>query len=518
MVLLTLSKKLSRWLGPNILRYSIPLRYKLGKGVIRDSLITDSYLLMPFAQSLIRIELRDSLKDIQDKTGESNDETDTTAHEQSAVPHSTTQSASKKYATTAAATSRKTKTGNKKEDIVHEYYKQLSEQRVKLLEHILRRSLVPNEKWSDVRNWQFHSRLIKWIRTEYLLAHHGPYLQAALYNYPYLANHPQLQGIVKQGNMFTRLKLWTTRSDDASVLSNLPTTERLANALDYTNHVKLTKSRRKQQSSMREIAKSLGGQVHIVFGGGLAYADIQSEADTSSVPLEHLLELVGAQVCQSTLLNVVCEEADAYQLWTRDYIEHLGDYLLKQAGLSGRPTTILDVGAGDGLLAAALREYFVSLQSTDSSLSVPTVIATDNGSWKIPADKAPVLPLDVDTTLAMYANKPEQESVIVLCSWMPMQEDWTAAFRQYKVDEYILIGEADDGQCGDNWATWGNPAYHEDADEHDGSNSEITTLAPYEVDAYERREMAELLPYQLSRYDSHVSKVGTTVSFRRSKR
>ena len=47
---------------------------------------------------------------------------------------------------------------------------------------------------------------------------------------------------------------------------------------------------------------------------------------------------------------------------------------------------------------------------------------------------------------------------IVLVGWMPMDEDWSADIRSCpSVREYILIGEADDGCCGHNWWTWGNP-------------------------------------------------------------
>ncbi len=33
------------------------------------------------------------------------------------------------------------------------------------------------------------------------------------------------------------------------------------------------------------------------------------------------------------------------------------------------------------------------------------------------------------------------------------------------VEEYILIGEADDGSCGHNWRTWGNPNFRDDDDD-----------------------------------------------------
>lgn len=41
---------------------------------------------------------------------------------------------------------------------------------------------------------------------------------------------------------------------------------------------------------------------------------------------------------------------------------------------------------------------------------------------------------------------------LVICSWMPMGVDWSRAFRNCDdVDEYVLLGEADDGSCGHLW-------------------------------------------------------------------
>lgn len=46
--------------------------------------------------------------------------------------------------------------------------------------------------------------------------------------------------------------------------------------------------------------------------------------------------------------------------------------------------------------------------------------------------------LEYDQALARYPT-----AAIVLCSWMPMGEDWTARIRaQATVQEYLLIGES----------------------------------------------------------------------------
>ena len=40
---------------------------------------------------------------------------------------------------------------------------------------------------------------------------------------------------------------------------------------------------------------------------------------------------------------------------------------------------------------------------------------------------------------------------MVLCAWMPMGRDLSRAFRQCEsVQEYVLLGEADDGACSEN--------------------------------------------------------------------
>ena len=45
---------------------------------------------------------------------------------------------------------------------------------------------------------------------------------------------------------------------------------------------------------------------------------------------------------------------------------------------------------------------------------------------------------------------------VALVCWQPMGVDWTAAIRaSASFQEYVLVGEVDDGICGDPSATWG---------------------------------------------------------------
>jgi len=95
----------------------------------------------------------------------------------------------------------------------------------------------------------------------------------------------------------------------------------------------------------------------------------------------------------------------------------------------------------------------------------------------------------------------------------------------------LISSECDDGQCGDNWETWGNPtSFLEDLDEDsatlssadvdDSSSTKQTEevkvpYVPYTVDGYARKDLDELTPFQFSRFDCRSSKAGKTVSFRK---
>ena len=105
------------------------------------------------------------------------------------------------------------------------------------------------------------------------------------------------------------------------------------------------------------------------------------------------------------------------------------------------------------------------------------------------------------------------------------------------VREYVLVGESDDGCCGHNWLTWGNPAFRPGGAALSGDArrtlraansagapgapgedhlSEGTAMAPYAEDGWERHNIRDVSRLQLSRFDSEDF-VGNscTVSFRR---
>jgi hypothetical protein len=550
MVFLNLTKSLNQWLGPFLLRNGLRARYVLGGGVLRDSPRVDALLGIPLAQKLISLEVNDEcqqalLKGRVEPTWRDYIFGGTEASE------------------TAKATTRTQPTD--------------AELRVQVLEKYLRPALVKNEQWSNVRTWQFHNRFLQWARTEFLLAKHGPDLRGALDAFPAARQSPQLTGGLQRriGGRLTLMlagqlpfdKAETNTANSTATVKNandtnskLPTSATLSKAFQLHDW-----SRRKDHGAtgkkMRRIAvEQLAGQVIELRGKSLRFVDAPPDQDVSKLTLEEILEAAGGHVMNCGPFNALCEEAGVYQLWTRDYIEHLGKYLVKRTAAFSGETIVLDVGAGDGLLAQSLRNYFEngsqpsksrksgprgarpvqSSQPPRRPSKIPSVVAADDGSWSI-SQKANVEKLGVEEAIARYANDSKRQ-VIVLCSWMPMGDDWTSMFRRGGVDEYILIGECDDGQCGDNWETWGNHDFLSDVTEKDlnsaistdcdtnadknsdsqtsdeeagNDQSPLATPRSYEAEGYERHDLDNLLPYQFSRFDCAVSKFGKTVSFQR---
>uniref|UniRef100_A0A7S1ZTS6 Methyltransferase domain-containing protein n=1 Tax=Ditylum brightwellii TaxID=49249 RepID=A0A7S1ZTS6_9STRA len=274
----------------------------------------------------------------------------------------------------------------------------------------------------------------------------------------------------------------------------------------------------------------------------------------------------------SGLFNVYCDERGIYELWNVEYMQELALYLMNRIQELTRGSDdeviIMDVGAGDGALMYHLEQYIqMELEHSDqeyhfkqkaqknsafnstkkkkhaatttkrkTNIQMPKMIATDNGSWNIQQLFGKVEMLDVVSSIAKYTTSDctahdskqtnKKKHMIVLCSWMPMGEDWTHLFRQSQqqlqdnqskdttciIQEYILIGESDDGSCGHNWLTWGNPNFLDD-DDDDMETQATATL--YEKDGYQRIDLEKLSSLQFSRYDSSVSSCSKTVSFQR---
>lgn len=136
--------------------------------------------------------------------------------------------------------------------------------------------------------------------------------------------------------------------------------------------------------------------------------------------------------------NRLCEDEEQpiFQFLNKEFVDALAQYLKERKRILKSRKEIFEVGAGNGLLSEELRKRKIN------------IVATDGGSAKI----KPIAPVQIlDYREAIRRFRPN----IVLCSWMPFQEDWTPMFRRFKfVQEYILIGEAHHSGCSGTDKTW----------------------------------------------------------------
>jgi len=277
--------------------------------------------------------------------------------------------------------------------------------------------------------------------------------------------------------------------------------------------------------------------------------------------LEELLECVGCCVQGVNEFNLYCERNFIYEFFTRDYLRALRAHLDSTCDeihqKSGKTEfTILEVGAGSGQLSYILQQMLHDARATKKPWTVK-VVCTDTGMWasKHRAQSSKGLLNGSKNTLKIVERVAYKEALekyqpdVVLCSWMPMGADWTEAMRATPtVEEYVLIGEKNDGCCGHPWKTWGvhidetnDPMFAKNkADAKATATSSldlfhwlskvsedpnaITTpaaqvkeeVAPYERDGFTRRDLA-FSDLQLSRYDRKSFAANShTVSFRRT--
>ena len=193
-----------------------------------------------------------------------------------------------------------------------------------------------------------------------------------------------------------------------------------------------------------------------------------------------------------------------YEIWTAEYIHAFGQYLAHRMDELGataeKPAIILEVGAGNGRLSHFLQEELDQIAPGKAK-----VIASDSGKWNIQAD-FPVI--NVPLTEALSEYQPQ----IVLVSWMPYGSDFTADIRATNsVVEYILIGEADGGNSGDDWLTWGIRSPFDD------DQNQEPIIPPYELDGYIKVNLEDLKKFQLSRTNvTEGRNLTETVSFRKT--
>jgi hypothetical protein len=199
------------------------------------------------------------------------------------------------------------------------------------------------------------------------------------------------------------------------------------------------------------------------------------------------------------------KENPVFEFLNEEYLNAFADYFvgkIQEHGASEKkPLVILEIGAGNGRLS-----NFLQQKLEEKAPGQTKVVATDSGTWALNND-FPVEQLKHDEAMEKY--KPG----IVVFSWMPFEEDSSKGIRKVdSVQEYILIGEANGGCCGDGWETWGQ-SWSRDEDDKDDEE-----IPPYEVDGFDKEFLSDLSGLQICRTDDpgrycHSS----TVSFKREK-
>lgn len=226
-----------------------------------------------------------------------------------------------------------------------------------------------------------------------------------------------------------------------------------------------------------------------------SYYDVISMFDSGAIS-----SLDWRQLCYN-------KESPIFELFTMEFVNLLAEYLSQRVeayyAMQKQQVLILEIGAGDGRLTHFLRLRLYTL--------IPgkvQIVATDSGLWKSIRPVFPVESLDYRKALKIY------QPGIVLCSWMMYQRDWTAAIRAIpSVNEYVLIGEMDEGCCGHPYRTWGLSSFR-DREISDKKDGNFTPL--YEMNGFQRYNLDEISRYQICRSDWPDSRFHSkTVSFLR---
>ena len=540
MLFATATKKLNRLIAPSLLKHGLTLRFVLAGGTIRDNPYLDYALLLPLAQTLLSIEIQDIAKEQQLKEHE----------KKTKVPSAVDKFVDKMWNRyiepnfTAAAAA---------DDDGEEENNRPDNPRLDAFQEFLLPALNPTREWSDIERYRFNSRFIKWLRSEYLICKYGSDIRLALSQHTQLRVTPLLQKnafkeTIRQGMMPITMPIAGRRNKVDNTASTegfapLPNGLTLNKAFQMGDWNKEKLSHR-EYDHMTEIAKKLGGYMEAIPGSNVQIANVPIEASTEKLNFEEMLEVSGCHVSSCNAFNALCEEGGIYEFWTEEYVSGLADYLSSRCENFHGETVIVDLGAGDGCLSHFLQKYMKDFRSgtkkrrnegpnlkhmrgknkragSKNKISLPMMVATDDGSWKIDP-KAEVEKLNVTEALKKYNAFDESgkrnHQLITICSWMPMGVDWTKEMRDSGVDEYILIGECDDGNCGENWLTFGNPEFKDDIylDETESQAIKPSVIAPYKMDGFTRTDLDDLSVLQYSRFDSCLSGSSKTISFRRS--
>ncbi|KAL7468240.1 hypothetical protein ACHAXS_008466 [Conticribra weissflogii] len=581
-----LTKRVNKAAAPNLLRWSLRIHESLSSSsTLRLPLLPSpsSLSMLPLAQRIVSIEAQDDyrqlslpadskLKDADSLTGQISNAWDNFVErswdlffedrhqrmDKEQLSKEVELEAERRWeARQSRRRQRRRENKNSdaaiEEDVLTKELSDLATRRVQILERYLRPALLPNESFEDFHRPLFlcHSKphnnfvnFIKWMRAEYLIAKYGILVQRAVKKFPELRD--DAAGLNSEG-VVAGVQNADGNEMEVPLEKILPTVDTVIEAFGLHDW------NRTKAVDVSWIDDGVEG----------SRSWIDNRGSSQSVKLEDIIHnKLRGQIANSGPLNAYFEmrrREDSYELWTREYIFGLASYLLKRIEESDNQSTnpkktiILDVGAGDGRLTYFLRRAMTEImKSRNSSLKgtkgaathsaihkLPAIIAIDDGSWKAPIYNNKHIQVEQKTviealnTYGPNRNKKqpkngivEETRLIVLCSWMPPGQDWTADFRKSLFDsgkdeneeglaeEYILIGESDNGTCGHNWYTWGNLDFYPNAVEN---GSDEAPVPPYLKDGYSRVELEEQSFFQFSRFDCKRSSESKTWSFRRGK-
>jgi hypothetical protein len=414
---------------------------------------------------------------------------------------------------------------------------------------------VPNERVSDIFGWHKNTHFVAWLRQAYLnkvFTNTNEYQACSALDMMTLPTHKEALDVFGIGH-------WIGHDFE------LPT-------LDAAN----------------------GRREELLVGCDM-------NTSTADWTLEDVIEAGGGSVAGRGVFNAYCEQSGTYDFLTQEYITELALHIQEVGAAIQRkrqkessldqgdtPLLVLEVGAGNGILTHHLGKELQKLEQEGSSDSQPVpspsstsssnkkathkkaikrkraaarqkksamlntevgsgqtrmmVVATDHSLVPVPSPSSssamPALPAveEVDYKKAIAKYQPD----IVLCAWMPMGVDWTSSFRECdRVQAYTLVGEADDGNCGHNWLTWGNPDFAPEDVKRVGSKNKqqqqhqkmlhsrksIAAQAPHlgagsagsaASSSFKRMNVDTAAKYQLQRYDSEQTRFNSrTVTFLR---
>ena len=142
-------------------------------------------------------------------------------------------------------------------------------------------------------------------------------------------------------------------------------------------------------------------------------------------------------------LRAYCTENAQYEVFTQEYIKSLSRYLEKEVNelqeKTNRPMLIVEIGAGNGILSFNLLKEFKKDGMEDGLIKV-TDLNEKDVSTVFPVEK-----LGYMEAINKYGL---QHNLIVVCSWMPPNEDWLSSItKNSNVEEIVLIGPIG-GICG----------------------------------------------------------------------